>query len=392
MNSQAADGMQQPLLMSSATLVIPNATMLSTRSSLNKTTLPNGDPSMILAVVVEARTIPPIVFEPTQTSLSADDEVSEDTRFPRWVGLIKSARLRMPEPTTFPTPVANDRITSRTDRPEPPNASYIANRRSLSISSCRSPSSHRNRSATRSHARPLFSHSQMSALLFLTQLLSLLPTFHELTSYCYPHLCLNDLNSGSALVSNSHKSTFRPNMSVDTWRLPYLTTGANHTRPALKATLQARSRSLLRSEGQSRDSAYRRLSLCPWLSKNDAPSNRDNIPNTPSLDRSHARGNPGVQYYRTWEQALGIQLAHATASVRPFLRCTEQPRRHIPDLAIVSSAIGPERSIPLTSRTRVSRTSITIREVRHPSWRDFRVAVIFDRGKASYAGTPRRGW
>ncbi|CCT70933.1 uncharacterized protein FFUJ_09040 [Fusarium fujikuroi IMI 58289] len=80
----------------------------------------------------------------------------------------------------------------------------------------------------------------MSALLFLTQLLSLLPTFHEFTSYCYPHLCLNDLNSGSALVSNSHKfahdsrSTFRPNMSVDTWRLPYLTTGADdmHIRPA----------------------------------------------------------------------------------------------------------------------------------------------------------------
>ncbi|KAF5719398.1 hypothetical protein FGLOB1_1179 [Fusarium globosum] len=174
------------------------------------------------------------------------------------------------------------------------------------------------RSATRSHARPLFSHPPMSALLFLTQLLSLLPTFHEL-----------------------HLQHFKPG------RVPVSLRG-----------------SVLRFRISSTATLY------SWLSKNDAPSNRDNIPNTRSLDRSHALGNPGVQYYRTWEQALGIQLAHATAAVRPFLPCTEQPRRHIPDLAIVASAIGPERSIPLTSRTRVSRSPITIREqaVKALSW------------------------
>ncbi|KLO99189.1 uncharacterized protein FFB20_14440 [Fusarium fujikuroi] len=54
MNSQVADGMQQALLMRSATLVSPNATILSTRPSLYKTTLLNGGPSMILAALVEA--------------------------------------------------------------------------------------------------------------------------------------------------------------------------------------------------------------------------------------------------------------------------------------------------------------------------------------------------
>ncbi|RBA18465.1 hypothetical protein FPRO05_10760 [Fusarium proliferatum] len=132
-------------------------------------------------------------------------------------------------------------------------------------------------------------------------------------------------------------------MSVDTWRLPPVAFPSPFRGSVSRFSISS-------------------IVTVPWLSKNDAPSNRDNIPNTPSLDRSHALGNPGVQYYRTWEQALGIQLAHATAAARPFLPCTEQPRRHIPDLAIVSSAIGPERSIPLTSRTRVSRTPITIWE------------------------------
>ncbi|QGI66653.1 hypothetical protein CEK27_010624 [Fusarium fujikuroi] len=140
-------------------------------------------------------------------------------------------------------------------------------------------------------------------------------------------------------------------MSVDTWRLPYLTTGADdmHIRPAF-------------SKQQFKPGIVP-ISLRGTI----LPETATTYQNTPSLDRSHVPGNPSVQYYRTWEQALGSRLAHATAAVRPFLPCTEQPRRHIPDLAIVSSAIGAERSIPLTSRTRVSRTPITIREDAIPS-------------------------
>ncbi|VTT76271.1 unnamed protein product [Fusarium fujikuroi] len=245
------------------------------------------------------------------------------------------------------------------------------------------------RSATRSHARPLFSHSQMSALLFLTQLLSLLPTFHEFTSYCYPHLCLNDLNSGSALVSNSHKfahdsryghcqdsflslmvsQKYFPAQYVcrhlatpvpDYWRRRHA-----YSARLLEATVQARYRSYLPSRVSLENQHIVDCHCPPGCPRTILPETATTYQNTPSLDRSHVPGNPSVQYYRTWEQALGSRLAHATAAVRPFLPCTEQPRRHIPDLAIVSSAIGAERSIPLTSRTRVSRTPITIREVRH---------------------------